>query len=86
MEPVPEPPIAVMLDELMRTARFSEAKVDVRRIKALRSKIDKALIADSFERARVYEEEAMRLLGYRKAWLACNSFLWMDPDLARKVR
>jgi hypothetical protein len=71
------PPIAVGLDRYDKDAALSDA--DRAKIKVLRVRIDELVKAKKEDEARKVEEEAMAILGYRKAYMPCGagSFIWM---------
>jgi hypothetical protein len=71
------PPLAAVLDELLPNANLSEA--DSKTVRALRAQIKKLAAARKEQEARKVEEQAMEVLGYRKAWLRCGpgTFMWM---------
>ena len=71
------PTVAVELDELLPKAQLSEE--DLAKVKDLRAKIATLVKAKQIREARVAEEEAMAILGYRKALLRCGpgSYSWI---------
>ena len=71
------PPLAVGLNGYDKDDTLSEA--DRTKIKAMREPIDVLAKDQKVEVARKVEEEAMAILGYRKAWVPCGagSFIWM---------
>jgi hypothetical protein len=71
------PPLAAALDDLLPTADLSATDFD--NVKALRAKIKAAAAAGKEEAAREVEAQAMAILGYKKAWLACGpgTFIWL---------
>jgi hypothetical protein len=71
------PPLAAALGQLLPTVGLSNT--DAERVAELRARIRELATAGKVEPARVAEEQAMRILGYRKAWLACGpgTFMWM---------
>lgn len=75
--PPPIPPLNAALDELLPAAKLSAE--DRARVESLRAEVVK-LAADGKEAAaRAVEEQAMKLLGIDKMWLACGpgTFMWM---------
>ena len=70
-----EPPIALLLDAELTTAKLSDA--DMATLKSMRAQIAK-LETKNREAACEVEEKAMLMLGHRKAWTARGpgSFLW----------
>jgi len=78
------PPPAAALDELLPEAKLSPEQIE--KAKALRVRITTAMTAGDEKTAREAEEEAMEILGYRKAWLRCGpgTFAWMKvPERAK---
>lgn len=71
------PPLVVALDDLLPQAMLADA--DLLKVKDLRLQIIKLAAAGKQKEARVVEEQAMGMLGYRKAWLKCGpgTFAWM---------
>ena len=71
------PPLAAELDELLPKAQLSEA--DLAKLKDLRAQIAALGAAGKANQARAVEGQAMRMLGYRKAYMRCGpgSFAWM---------
>ena len=71
------PTVAAELDELLPKAELSEA--DLAKVKDLRARIETLVKANKLREARVAEEEAMAVLGYRKALMRCGpgSYSWM---------
>ena len=74
----PIPQLAVLLDELLPKATLPET--DLTKVKDLRAQIKTLAAAGKNDQAREREEQAMLLLGYRKAWLKCGpgTFLWTE--------
>jgi hypothetical protein len=66
------PPLAAAIDDLLPQA-------DLDKVTALRAKIKQAAAAGKEEAAREAEAQAMAIMGYKKAWLACGpgTFIWM---------
>lgn len=73
----PMPPLAAAIDELL--PRASLTSTDRQKVAALREEIRRLAAAGDEAAARKTEEQAMRLLGYRKAWLRCGpgTFGWV---------
>jgi hypothetical protein len=73
----PIPPIASLLDEELPKVQLADA--DLAKVRELRAKIATLVAAKKTDQARDVEEEAMAILGYRKALLRCGpgTFLWM---------
>jgi len=71
------PPLAVAIDDLLPQADLSATDLD--KVKGLRAKIKEAAAAGKEEAAREAEAQAMAILGYKKAWLACGpgTFIWL---------
>jgi hypothetical protein len=74
------PTLNVAIDELLPEAPLS--KSDREKVTALREKAHRLQKAGDEKAAREIEEQAMRLLGYRKAWLRCGpgTFMWLKSD------
>jgi hypothetical protein len=72
----PIPPIASALDDLLPKAELSAA--DLEKVRALRAEIATLVASNNMREARHVEEQAMAILGYRKALTRCGpgSFLW----------
>jgi hypothetical protein len=70
------PPIAAGIDELLPKAELPEAEIE--KVKALQAQIAKLMAVGKEQLAREAEEQAMRILGYRKVYLRCGpgTFLW----------
>jgi hypothetical protein len=71
------PPPAAAIDRLLPDAEL--AKADRERVVVLREQIRKLMAAGKERAARDREEQAMQILGYKKAWLRCGpgTFRWM---------
>jgi hypothetical protein len=71
------PPLAAAIDDILPKADLSKADLD--KVTALRAKIKQAAVAGKEEAAREAEAQAMAILGYKKAWLACGpgTFIWL---------
>jgi hypothetical protein len=71
------PPLAAALDDLLPKAELPGPEIE--KIKALRVQIGQLAAAGQSNEAREVEEQAMQILGYRKAWLRCGpgTFTWM---------
>jgi hypothetical protein len=71
------PPPAAAIDRLLPKAELAEA--DRERVMVLREQIRRLMAAGQERAAREPEEQAMRILGYKKAWLRCGpgTFMWM---------
>ena len=71
------PRIVAELDEHLANAKPSDE--DLAKIKDLRAKIETLAAAKNLVQARNTQEEAMRILGYRKALLRCGpgSYSWI---------
>lgn len=74
------PSLAKPLDDLVKQATLPAA--ELARVAELRREIARLASADKLEQAREVEERAMRMLGYRKAWLKCGegTFAWIRLD------
>jgi hypothetical protein len=79
------PPLAALLDDLLPNAKLADAEME--NLKALRAKIAKLAAGHKMQEARAVEEQAMKIIGYRKVWLRCGpgTFLWMKlpPKIAK---
>jgi hypothetical protein len=73
----PVPPLAIPLDRVLERATLPAAALA--RVTDLRAQITALAGAGKLEQAREIEEQAMRILGYRKAWLKCGegTFAWI---------
>jgi hypothetical protein len=71
------PPPGVAVDQLLPDAKLADA--DMENLKALRAEIAKLVADRKLQEARTVEEQAMKILGYRKLWLHCGpgTFIWM---------
>lgn len=80
------PPIAAALDSRLPAAKLSEE--DLSRVRQLRAEVARRVAAGQQDEARDYEEQAMLLLGFRKAWLACGpgTFMWVPLNLGSPAR
>lgn len=72
--------LAAAIDDLL--PRASLAATDREKVVTLRKQIGQLAAAGDEAAARKVEEQAMRILGYRKAWLRCGpgTFLWAKLD------
>jgi hypothetical protein len=70
-------PLAAAFDQLLPEAQLPAEQIE--RAKALRVRMTTAMTAGDETAARKAEEEAMEMLGYRKAPMRCGpgSFTWM---------
>jgi len=70
------PSLASPLDDLL--AGTTLPAVELERLAKLRREIARLADGGQMERAREIEEQAMRILGYRKLWLKCGegTFAW----------
>jgi hypothetical protein len=77
------PPPAAAIDRLLPEAKLSAA--DMEKVSALRAQIDDAVAAAQADAARAAETQAMRILGYRKAFSRCGagSFMWQRIEATR---
>jgi hypothetical protein len=74
-----------VIDDTVKTSPPNS--YDAAAVTTLRQQIKTLVAAGKDEDARVAEEQAMALLGYRKLWLRCGpgSFSWVKlPDVAKK--
>jgi hypothetical protein len=74
------PSLAKPIDDLVKQVTLPAA--ELARVAELRSEIASLASAGKLEKARELEEQAMRILGYRKAWLKCGegTFAWIRRD------
>ena len=65
------------IDGFLPEAKLSEA--ELKQVRALRAKVGTLVAARRQAQARKLEEQAMRILGYERAWLRCGpgTFIWM---------
>ena len=70
------PPLGAGIDEQLPQAKLTVA--DRKKVEDLKKQMGALAAAGNEEAARKAEEEAMRLLGYSKAWLLCGpgTFTW----------
>ena len=70
------PPLAASLDAMLPKAKLTAA--DAAKVGALRVKMTKLASTGKQDEARDAEEEAMRILGYEKAYMRCGpgTFSW----------
>jgi hypothetical protein len=70
------PSLAAVFDEELPNANLSQD--DLTKAKALRQEIGRLKARKKVEQARSVEVEAMKILGYKKAWLKCGrgTFGW----------
>jgi len=68
------------IDDLLPQAKLADA--DLTKVKELRDRMGALAAAGHEKDARKSEEEAMRLLGFEKAWLKCEegTFEWMKIE------
>src|SRR5262249_30886090 len=73
----PTPPIVAELDDHVAKAKLSEA--DLVKVKELRAKIETLVAAKDIVQAHKTQEEAMGILGYKKALMRCGpgSYSWI---------
>jgi hypothetical protein len=71
------PPLAVPIDDLLPRAQLAD--VEREKLVALRAQIGELAAAGQQEAARRVEEDAMRILGFSKAWANCGpgTFIWV---------
>src|SRR5205814_2009069 len=71
------PPLAVALDALLPEAKLADSELT--KIKNMRAQMKRLAGRRKEKDARKIEEEAMKILGYDRAWLACGpgTFMWM---------
>jgi hypothetical protein len=71
------PPLAADIDSQLPQAKLPQA--DREKVAALRERIRELTATGNEADARKAEEEAMRILGYRKIWLRCGrgTFQWV---------
>jgi hypothetical protein len=73
----PKPPLAAALDAELSDAKLAGSDRDT--LRALRAAIASLAAEDKMDAAREVEAQAMKILGYTKAWLNCGpgTFLWV---------
>jgi hypothetical protein len=73
----PAPAIVAELDDHLANAKVPEA--DLAKVRDLRARIATLVAEKKIDQASDAQEEAMRILGYRKAFLRCGpgSYAWM---------
>ena len=71
------PPLGSGIDDLLPQAKLADA--DLKKVKDLRERMGALATAGHEKDARKTEEDAMRLLGFEKAWLKCGegTFAWV---------
>jgi hypothetical protein len=76
------PPLGTAIDGLLKQTNLTEA--DLKKVEDLRKQTTELAAAGKEQDARKAEEEAMRLLGFEKAWLKCGpgTFMWMKIETA----
>jgi hypothetical protein len=76
------PPLAAAIDNLLPEAGLSPA--DMEKVRALRAQIKDAVAAGQERAAREAETQAMRILGYERAFTRCRSFSWRKIEISVK--
>jgi hypothetical protein len=76
------PPLGTAIDGLLKQTKLEEP--ERKKIEDLRDQIKALTAAGNEQDARKTEEDAMRLLGFEKAWLKCGpgTFMWMKIETA----
>jgi hypothetical protein len=76
------PPLGTAIDGLLKQTRLTEP--ERKKIEDLRKQTTDLAAAGNEQAARDAEEEAMRLLGFKKTWLKCGpgTFMWMKIETA----
>ena len=71
------PPIVAELDDHLTDAKLSDA--DLAKVKDLRAKVETLVAEKKIAQATKTQEEAMRIFGYKKAYMRCGpgSYAWM---------
>ena len=71
------PPLGTAIDGLLKQIKLADS--DREKVEDLKKQVDAQKAAGNEEAARKAEEEAMRLLGFEKAWLKCGpgTFMWV---------
>jgi hypothetical protein len=71
------PPPGAAIAPLSRNAKLTDAERE--NLKTLRAAIAKLAADQKMQEARAIEEQAMKIIGYRKLWLHCGpgTFIWM---------
>jgi hypothetical protein len=74
------PPLGTAIDGLLKQTKLEEP--ERKKIEDLRKQVGELAAAGNEQAARQAEEEAMRLLGFSKAWLKCGpgTFMWMKIE------
>ncbi len=77
--PPPIPQLNAALDELLPTVTLSPEERG--RVEGMRAEAAGLAAQGNEQAARAVEEQAMKLLGIDKVWLACGpgTFMWMRP-------
>jgi len=75
------PPLAAAIDNLLPEAKLAPA--DMEKVRALRAQIKDAVAAGQERAAREAEAQAMRVLGYERAFTRCRSFSWRKIEAKR---
>src|SRR5262249_30274225 len=72
------PAIGTSIDAHLTAPSLNTADKD--KVTLLRARMQKLVTDGKMEEARKTEEEAMRLLGFKKVWLRCGpgTFAWMQ--------
>jgi hypothetical protein len=76
------PPLAAAIDNLLPEAKLSPA--DIEKVRTLRAQIKDAVAAGQEREAREAELQAMRVLGYERAFTRCRSFSWRKIEISVK--
>jgi hypothetical protein len=74
------PAVGAAIDGLLKQTRLNDA--DQKKVETLGEQIKTLAAAGKEEDARKAEEEAMRVLGFDKAWLKCGpgTFMWVKHE------
>jgi hypothetical protein len=76
------PALAAAIDNLLPEAKLSAA--DMEKVRTLRAQIKDAVAAGQERAAREAEVQAMRVLGYERAFTRCRSFSWRKIEISVK--
>jgi hypothetical protein len=71
------PPLGTAIDGLLKQSKLEDS--DRAKVEDLKKQVDTLKAAGNERDARKAEEDAMRLLGFEKAWLKCGpgTFMWV---------
>src|SRR4051794_26956803 len=80
------PPAGASLDNTQPRSPLSEEQA--KRFGELSAEVKRLAAAKKEKAARAAEEQAMLILGYKKAWLACGpgTFMWMPANFGAPAK